>query len=269
MKRILIACLVCSSFVTDSAAQTTVFSEDFQNGIPSAWTIVVNDTNTVDPSISAFAPGWISLPDPENTADIVAGATSFFTSPARANRWLITPPVTLGAFGNILQWEARSHDPSYPDGYMVLISTTDSLITSFTDTLLLLYPEGEFWTQRQINLSDSGYFSQTVRLAFVLRTFDAFKLYLDDISMRIDDPVGTTELTQLNTVIYPNPASATITLKGDQPEAIRIYSLTGALVYSKAVLTEESIDVSAFESGTYIVEMTGRSGISRQRFVKL
>ena len=268
MKRILFTCAFFGSFLTSLTAQTTVLSEDFQQGIPSNWAVVINDAGTVDPSVSEFAPGWIALPDPQNPSDTVAGATSFFTTPVQSDRWLISPPITLGAYGNILKWEARSHDPSFPDGYIVVISTTDSLIASFTDTLKAVYPEDEFWTQHEVNLSDSGYMSQTVRVAFVLRTTDAFKLYLDDISMRIDDPVGIEELAQLNTVVYPNPSSKTIAFRGDQPERVVIYAATGSLVYDQQVNAGQNIDISALENGSYIIELRNTKGISRQRFIK-
>ena len=270
MKRILATCFLCSSFLTNLQAQTVVLSEDFQNGIPGAtWTVIVNDTNTVDTSVSEYAPGWISVTDPDNPADTVAAATSFFRTPGRANRWLITPSILLGAYGNILKWEARSQDPSFPDGYMVMISTTDTQISSFTDTLTLIYPESDYWTTREINLSDSGYINQNVFIAFVLRTYDAYKLYIDDISLRIDDPVGITELAQPNSVLYPNPVTTNISIKGDQPERIKIYSATGRLMLEQAATQGQSIDVSAFPNGTYIVEMSGKTGVSRERIVKI
>src|SRR3989338_1789757 len=76
MKKILICGVLSTCFLATVTAQTVVLDEDFQQGIPGGWTIVVNDTNTLDPSVIEFAPGWISLADPDNTTDTVAGANS-------------------------------------------------------------------------------------------------------------------------------------------------------------------------------------------------
>ena len=170
MKKILICGVLSTCFLATVTAQTVVLDEDFQQGIPGGWTIVVNDTNTLDPSVIEFAPGWISLADPDNTTDTVAGASSFFTEPAEADRWLITPALTMGAYGNYVQWNARSHDPSYPDGYYVMVSTTDTQISSFTDTVDTLGFENPDWTTRLVNLSDEGYTNQTIYIGFRLRS---------------------------------------------------------------------------------------------------
>ena len=269
MKKIIFTCLLSGAFLTNLQAQTTVFTEDFQGGIPATWTIIVNDTNTVHSDVDqAYNAGWITVTDPENDLDTIASATSYFETPAQASRWLITPSITLGAYGNIIKWEGKSQDPSFPDGYLVMISTTDTQIASF-DTLTNIYPEGENWTQRQINLSEEGYFSQPVHIAFVLRTYNAYKLYLDDISMVINDPVGLSELAQSSMTIHPNPASHSFSVKGDTPENVRIYSTSGTLILDQQFQAGQSVDVSTLVNGTYIVELSGEKGISRQRFVKI
>ena len=85
--------------------------------------------------ISEFTSAWITTIDPIDSTDTIAASTSYFSPAGTASRWLITPQLSLGAFGNYINWNARSHDPSFPDDYLVLVSTTDSQITSFTDTI--------------------------------------------------------------------------------------------------------------------------------------
>jgi hypothetical protein len=162
--------------------QAVVLNEDFQAGFPSAWTLH-NDAHTVNAAVSEYTEAWIVVPDPENTTDSVAASTSYFSSPAEANRWMVSPAVTLGAFGNYISWSAKSHDPSYAEDYKVMISTSPDL-ESFTDTVAIVFEENYLWQDYEINLSELGYDNQTVYIAFNLRTYDGFKLYVDDIAIR-------------------------------------------------------------------------------------
>lgn len=259
--------LVSSAFIAPIAsAQTVAFSEDFETGM-NGWTVVIEDTSTVNAAVIEFAPGWITLPDPINTVDTVCGATSYFTTPGKARRWLISPAITLGAYGNILRWSGRSHDPSYPDYYQIILSSTTNDISAFTDTIGSVPGEYEDWFDYEVNISDQGYVSQTIYVAFVLDSYDKYKLYLDDISMTIDDPVGITE-DELNWVeVYPNPASTVVRLKTDKVvESVSICNSTGQLVNSTPY-TSSGIDVSTLPSGIYFVRISAENTVTTKRLV--
>lgn len=269
MKKIVLCSVLSTAFLTTVSAQTTILSEDFQSGIPGSWTIVINDTNIVDASVAEFAPGWIALADPDNTTDTVAGATSFFEEPAEADRWLITPAFTVGAYGNFLKWEARSHDPSWQDGYYVLVSTSGTDLVSFTDTIATIGAEQSEWMEWEVNLSAKGYNSQTIHVAFVLRSYDKYKLYLDDINVRMEDPVGLDELANQPSIqLYPNPASDFVIVKGEQVEKVSIYAMNGKRVLHQSTVSGQEISVAHLQPGTYIVETQTASGIARKKLVK-
>ncbi|MES2554918.1 MAG: choice-of-anchor J domain-containing protein [Bacteroidota bacterium] len=270
MKKILICGVLSTCFLATVTAQTVILDEDFQQGIPMAtWTVIVNDTNTLDSTVIEFAPGWISLADPENTTDTVAGASSFFTEPAEADRWLITPSLALGSYGNYVQWNARSHDPSYPDGYYVMVSTTDTQISSFTDTIATLGFENPEWTTRLVNLSNEGYANQTIYIGFRLRSYDAFKLYLDSVNVRVDDPVGINELNASIAIeLYPNPAKTDVTIKGKDLQSATVFSLDGQVVMEQSLLTTAVLSIESLPAGTYLIEVQTANGIGRERLVK-
>lgn len=254
--------LFCSGLLQ---AQTLVFSEDFQNGIPTGFTLLDEDGYTVDPSVSEFQPAWISLPDPLNTNDTVAGATSFFSPVGIADRWLITPLITLGSYGNSLSWEARSHDASFPDSYQVLISTTDTQVSSF-DTLKIVYSELSSWNARTLNLSDSGYNDVSVYLAFRIFTNDGYKLYLDDIQVHIDDPVALNEVSGNHIQLYPNPVKEILYFTSDKTLTYTVINSYGVRVLSGSGLL---VDVSSLSAGMYIIEFQDQKGQhSRQRFMR-
>jgi len=256
--------LALSLISTSAIAQTQVYSEDFQNGIPAAYSIVDNDGLTPDASVIEFSDAWISLADPDNAFDSIVGSTSFFDPVGQADRWLITPAITLGAYGNSLFWDAKSHDPSFPDGYMILASTTDNLISSFTDTIYTNPAELAEWTYREVNLSESGLDNQTVHLAFVNRTDDGFKLYLDSISVSIEDPVGLNELEPFEVNVYPNPTNGVVNISGEFDIA-RVYTTTGTLITESV---ESKIDMSMYTSGVYLISIENGDRVYRTRIVK-
>jgi hypothetical protein len=239
---------------------TVLFNEDFQQGIPGSFSMLDLDLNTPNTQVSEFNAAWIAVVDPENAFDTVAAATSFFENSDTANRWLITPAINLGAFGNYLTWNAKSQDASYPDNYLVLLSTTDNQASSFTDTIAFVTGENFEWTSREVNLTAQGYDNTSIYLAFVLRTYDGFKLYIDDIEVRSLDNTSIDEPALPFLSFFPNPAASIIYL--NYSELVQIYSPTGSLMYSGK---GTEISVESFASGMYIIQA---EGYSPTRFIK-
>ncbi|MFM6945750.1 MAG: choice-of-anchor J domain-containing protein [Flavobacteriales bacterium] len=248
-------------------AQTELLNTNFQTGIPANYTLLNLDNEAPALGMELFASGWITTTDPENPQDTVAAASSYFLNADTANRWLITPALSLGSFGNYLNWEAKSHDPSYPDDYLVLVSTTNTDPTSFTDTIGNVNEENFEWTFREVNLSEQGYNDSTIYIAFVLRGIDNYILYLDDIHVNIDDPVSTHKLTQNWLQIYPNPCTDRLQIKEIEGfTQVRLYDLFGHLILS---CSQTAIDTHNLIPGTYFIEVSANGNIARQRFQKI
>ena len=233
-------------------AQIPIFSESFQNGsIPSNFTLVDNDLYTPAPEVAEYNEPWIVVPDPENLIDSVAASTSFFTQQGSANVWMITPPISLGSFGNYIKWNAKSHDPSFPDDYMVLVSTTDTQLSSFIDTIGYVEQENFEWTSREVNLDVNGYSNQTIHVAFVNITFDGFKLYVDDIEVIKEGPVEIKEFVNSKGKVYPNPFSDVIHIQSDNIiESISINDLNGKTLFET---TNKTINLNFLQNGYYFV----------------
>ena len=264
MKKSVYFCLL-GLFSHGAIAQTTVFSEDFQGGIPATFTLIDNDGLTPDASVSEFTDAWIAKEDPDNAGDTVAASTSFFDPVGTADRWLITPAITLGAYGNFLYWEAKSHDASFPDGYQVLISTTDTQISSF-DTLHTVLIEIDSWNVRSLSIGDSNeYYNQTVYIAFANRTNDGFKLYIDDISVQIEDPVGLQESVLNNITVSPNPFVDQITISNTDLIEAKLMTLNGAVIYQG---TDKIINTGELPSGVYLLFIRTDKGTVTKKVTK-
>ena len=247
-------------------SQVEIHSEDFDSGIPVSYSIVNNDGLQPDAAVAEFTEAWISVADPENTLDMVAGSTSFFSPVGQADRWLITPPLNLGSFGNFISWNAKSHDASFPDDYLVLVSTTDATFSSFVDTVGSVNEEFSEWTSRTVDLSDEGYNDQTIYVAFVNRTNDGFKLYIDDILVWKEDPAITSEIEILDLVVYPNPVQEVLMIKStDKIESIELKDLSGkCVVYSKS----NEMNIEHLPSGVYLATVRTIKGVRTVKVIK-
>jgi hypothetical protein len=71
--------------------------------------------------------------------------------------------------------------------------------------------------------------------------------------------------------IFPNPAADAVTVRNANAiSGISVYSVTGALVLSKAVSGQNSVtlNVAQLPAGSYIVRVANSAGITTQRFIK-
>lgn len=250
-------------------AQSVVLFEDFENGIPNNWTLIDGDGFTVHPSVVDFQPAWISLDDPFRPNNKIVGSTSYFEPEAKAFRLLVTPQISLGAFGNFVSWQSMSHDPSFPDWIMVLVSTTGNALEDFTDTLFRLNNEFPYWTDRTVSLSDSGYVNQDVYLAFVNHTNRGFKLYLDSIQVEVDNPVSAPSFIKQDLVMYPNPAQDEVYFQTQLAiDKIDVIDQSGRVVQSSG-LANNRLDISQIEQGLYFVRIHTSNGIETRTLRKI
>lgn len=257
--------LIFQSITTITFGQTTLLYEDFQAGIPITWTIIDNDSLTpVDPK---FTEAWILAQDPEDNQNNTAESTSYFSPEGTASRWLITPTLLLGEFGNVVSWKAKSKDASFLDGYQVLISTTGSEISDFKDTLLTISGENFEWTTREIDLSSKGYLSQNVNIAFVNNTTNGFKLFLDSVLVQKETAVSLGEFTSDKFTIFPNPANEIISIQSTQPiSGIIIRNNLGQVVINDK---DTVLNISKLTPGIYSIEIRVDSKVTIQKFSKL
>ncbi|MES2587689.1 MAG: choice-of-anchor J domain-containing protein [Bacteroidota bacterium] len=257
-------------FILSISAQVEILNENFQQGIPSTWTLSNQDLLTPSDEVSEYNQAWISVLNPNDVNDTVASATSYFSPLGKADRWLISPQIMLGDFGNFLTWESKSQDPSYPENFKVLVSTTTNDVSSFTDTLELFVAENSTWTSHEINLSEKLFNTQAVYIAFVLNTYDGFKFYLDDVKVRKEDPVSVNEIQKNNYSFSPNPVENELFISNSETiKTISLVSTTNCEVY-KSNSNLSKINLSELKSGIYFLKITTIDGNTiSQKIVKI
>lgn len=241
-----------------------IFQENFQSGnMPSTFTLI-NDNNTVNSAIAALFPdAWNVRPEPADTTNKAAASTSWFTTVAPADRWMITPQITPTA-NSVLSWRGKAQDPSYPDGYAVKISTTGKNKADFTVNVFSIGAETTTWSNRTFNLA--SYAGQPIYVAFIQNSTDMFYILIDDIT--VGPGTGVNEVAENNTLsIYPNPAKDFVTINAPSAiKTVKVYNTVGQLVIEKSVKeVSAKISVNELKSGVYFVTVETEKGTYTQK----
>lgn len=181
------------NFSTNLDLPPVALTWDFEEGMPGNFTLATLDNGVVyNTNIFPNNEAWaIFTGSPSEGVFPIgtqcAASQSWFSSgDGPANRWMITPPIKLGADA-MLQWDARAFEAAYPDGYVVRLSTTNNDTESFTHTILTVPEENGEWTNRVSDLS--AYIGDTVYIAFIQNSDDMNILLIDNINI-----LGTAEL---------------------------------------------------------------------------
>lgn len=164
------------------------FHEDFQNAkldnhasayVDTVWTLY-NDDNKVISDLSFFDTAWKIYADADNGR--FAASPSYFKGSGKADRWLVSPAITLTDAQNpVLVFRVKSLDAKNRDNLEVKISTTDSAKASFSKTLQTVSRAQVEWTYHTLDLSE--YKGQTIFLAFVQNSNNCYIIGLDDVSV--------------------------------------------------------------------------------------
>jgi hypothetical protein len=188
-------------------------------GMPTGWTQTSLDGLTPYSSTQADLAymgtnGWITRRYQVNAAglyDTVAQSISWYNPAGQSNDWLISPSFTPGAT-DYLVWEGVALDANYPDGYDVLISTTGTATTSFTNTLTSLTSEASGgFVKHAISLA--AFAGQTINVAFVNKSNDKYILWIDNINVTSITNIDA-QMVGLNQLRF-SPTNSNVTITGD------------------------------------------------------
>ncbi|HLP21656.1 MAG TPA: CotH kinase family protein [Chitinophagales bacterium] len=82
-----------------------------------------------------------------------------------------------------------------------------------------------------------------------------------------DCSTAISDLTSLNCLLYPNPATTTVIVSSDAVvQSVEVYALSGELVLAA---TNAVLNIETLAAGAYLVKVNTTSGIWRRRLVKL
>jgi len=134
--------------------------------------------------------------------------------------------------------------------------TNKSVIKDWAMTMLLRWHEEDPVSAKEIDRNNAVYSIQGNRNPFV---------DYPEFAERIWDPhwgIEESEYTVLVSV-WPNPATSTVNIKGENLDAIYMYNAVGQLVLTLDVTDpdeQSSIDVSGFTKGIYFMNVISQNG---------
>lgn len=256
-------------FVAKIATSQIAFQENFQSGtMPAAFTLI-NDNNTVNTSIATLFPtAWVVMPEFADTNNKVAASPSWFAAVAPADRWMITPGITVGP-NMSLSWKGKAQDPAYKDGYSVKISTTGKNKADFTTNALTVAAETETWSSH--NYSLSAFSGQTIYVAFVQNSTDMFYIMIDDIMAGVGAGVDQATASVASVNVSPNPAQDQLHLNASSTiNVVKITNSLGQLVLDQVIDNNKAtLDISSFDAGVYFVTTETEAGTFTEKVVVL
>lgn len=264
MKKITLLIILCLTI--NFTFSQVLFEDDFDGSGPglAGWTLVDNDGLTPNASVAQFTDAWIEADDFDNTGDVVAMSTSWYTPAGTSDDWMITPAINLT--GNaILTWEEEAQDAAYPDGYEVRLSTQTTALSDFTNVLYTTASaSGATWSPQSADLTP--YNGETVYIAWRNTATDQFVLMINNVMVEVlpdFDAAITTPTTYRNE--YTQIPLEQIGVLGTDAtiENLSVNSITNAVATvtitdgSGTVYTEDSAPYSIAGGANQIVSFTG------------
>ena len=257
MKKTLFFLAAALTFSLAANAQS-VFSEDFSNvttgsnglgSIPEGWVLYEDDlTNYSD--YTAFGKSWCVGKLDDVTK--MALSTSYTTTGAACDRWLVTPQITIpatGAYG--LLFNLLGLSDSYPESLKVLVSTSGTEKANFTHTILDLSAVPSGINTRFINLEEFA--DQSIHIAFVNYGANGYYVGVGNLDVTIL-PENSMELTGVSAAPYATqdtefPVSVTVYNTGSQP--LTSFDINYTL-NNDDVQTINVTDVNVASFGSYV-----------------
>lgn len=138
--------------------------------------------------------------------------------------------------------------------------TNKSVIKDWAMTMLLRWHEEDPVSEKEINRNNAVYNIQRNRNPFV--DYPEFAPMIWDPNWDgVDDQYVTTVIVD----VWPNPATSTVNIKGENLEAVYMYNAMGQLVLTIDMQNTDNqsvLDVSNFNSGIYFMNVISENGSS-------
>jgi len=169
--------------------------------------------------------------------------------------WLITPKIFVSEMANLNWFGFSLGGPIYPDTYQILVSTTDSLPSSFTTELITIDAENEYQTERSVGLED--FIGDSIFIAFRNISFDKDLLILDDIlvSTPMISAIEEDIEVDFNLIIEPNPATDFVNVSFEGEGIMSLFDVSGKAIYNSKIHNSQRIELDPSWSGIYFMKI--------------
>ena len=247
MKRILLFLgLLMTLTIFSGKAQVTAFSENFESGFPSGWTVLDADGDGATWTYATLDN------DPCYGGHNYSDGYMFSFDAANIDNWLVTSQITLGASATLTFWRC-SMFAQYAEHYGVYVSTTTNDPSAFTLVFEETIASGQYgWRERTVDLSN--YEGNTVYIAFRHFNSNVYILGLDDITLTMSTLNATILATpsQLNFGEVPAGSPAP-----KQEVTVTAFNVTGGITASTNAPFEVSTDNIVYTNSVVLPDSGG------------
>ena len=247
MKKIFLLIFVsCFLFLGYNSAQTVIFQEDFNSGLPGTWSVTAsgNATHTWDTTSSYYSFSF----------DATKFMLAYDWNGLTTNEILSSPSFDASTSGDpvILTYDFRfSYQSTSLEGYVdVFDGATWQNVRMFSGT--------DTSGTDSIDVSTYANASMQVRFRFVNSVGNAWEhaFMIDNVEVDKLPATAIAETGSEEHSPYPNPSNNTLTIQNIKEEEINfigIYSINGDLI--KTCEKKTRVDISGLDSGSYILRV--------------
>lgn len=255
MKKITLLAALFAGFAMN--AQTTFFSDDFNDEDVSDWTLYDEDGDTnfwADLFVVEDGNG-----NPVTPVSIISRSWQGF--PLTPDNWIVSPAIDLTtASGNVqLTWKVQAAAAEWDlEKYTVYVGTSSDIVDleAATVTFTEIYDDpADAGTQYERSLDLSSLSGETVYIAFRHHDVtDMDFLSIDDVMVSGVLAVGTNEFKGFKYFVANNQLNLSANTSMDK---IALYNMLGQQVVSqKLTSTNETVSISGLQSGIYIATVS-------------
>lgn len=148
---------------------STLFEENFNNGIPSSWANIDNDGD---------GNAWYS-----DNGHVTSESYNQSSGSFDADNWLISETsVTIPNSGSYsLKYDVKSNHSSYPDSYEIYIGYWSGSTFQPTNQLVSETANNTSWSTKTISLN--SYKGQSISIAIRHKCYDAWSISIDNVKI--------------------------------------------------------------------------------------
>lgn len=179
--------LVATQQVTHAQEQeqeSVYYSEDFQKDSKPA-TLTYYDGDGLELTEDLVGTGlecgtWHLVKLNATDTNKLMASASIFTTPGKANDWMVTPQIKIYGKGAKLCWKSMALSAAKKDGLKVYVSTKSADMSDFESSpIFSVDAESSSWQSHEVSLD--AYAGKTIYIAFVNESYDKYVLCVDDI----------------------------------------------------------------------------------------
>ncbi|WP_424963820.1 choice-of-anchor J domain-containing protein [Ekhidna sp.] len=211
-------------------------------------------------------------------------ANGFDATELGEKSWFISPRLNTGGLdsaGLYFRASYASRD-GFDDQLQVLLSTDcgqnyyqTHLLDADSDSLAVTASTEKWvptddsdWKEYRIDLSQTFFFDEDIRIAFVFTPGGGNDLYIDDISIRGNEPPTYADFVRT----YPNPAVSQFNVGLNLPQkesvVIRLQDISGKIIFEERIdnaLNQVLEYKSPSQEGLYFLTVTGKGFSNSQK----